>query len=57
MDKDDFSKNGSVGKSSSRRDFLKTTSLATAAFTIIPSVAMGRTPIFSPEGSYNHPRC
>jgi len=42
MDKDDFSKNGSSGKSSSRRDFLKTTSLATAAFTIIPSAAMGR---------------
>jgi predicted dehydrogenase len=42
MNNDDFSKDGSQNKSFSRRNFLKTTTAATAAFTIIPSVAMGK---------------
>jgi hypothetical protein len=33
---------GLKNKSLSRRSFLKTTTAATAAFTIIPGVAMGR---------------
>jgi predicted dehydrogenase len=42
MDKNNSDKNVLVGKPVSRRDFLKTTAVASAAFTIIPSVAMGR---------------
>jgi predicted dehydrogenase len=42
MDKEDFSRTGSGNKPYSRRNFLKTTTAATAMFTIIPSVAMGR---------------
>lgn len=41
MAKQKSDKNGSGGKTLSRRNFLKTTTAASAALTIIPSVAMG----------------
>jgi len=42
MDKENTNKKGSGGKTFSRRSFLKTTTAASAAFTIIPGVAMGK---------------
>jgi predicted dehydrogenase len=42
MDNNDFSKKSPESKGYSRRNFLMTATAATAAFTIIPSVAMGR---------------
>ncbi len=42
MDKEDFSKTDSKGKAFSRRSFIKATTAASAVFTIIPSVAMGK---------------
>jgi len=42
MDKENQNKKGQGGKTFSRRSFLKTTTAASAAFTIIPSVAMGK---------------
>ncbi len=41
MDNENLKKSGS-GKTFTRRNFLKTTTAATAAFTIIPGVAMGK---------------
>lgn len=42
MDKKNLNKKGTGGKPYSRRNFLKTTTAASAAFTIIPGVAMGK---------------
>jgi predicted dehydrogenase len=42
MDKENLNKKGSGGKTFTRRSFLKTTTAASAAFTIIPGVAMGK---------------
>lgn len=42
MDNDNLNKNRSGNKTFSRRSFLKTTTAASAAFTIIPGVAMGK---------------
>ncbi len=42
MDNKNLNKKGSGGKTYSRRNFLKTTTAASAAFTIIPGVAMGK---------------
>jgi predicted dehydrogenase len=42
MDKKYFIKKGSGDKSFSRRDFLRTSAAASAAFTIIPGIAMGK---------------
>ena len=42
MNKDNSDKDVFGGKTVTRRDFLKTTVAASAAFTIIPSVAMGK---------------
>ena len=42
MNKDNFNQKGQRGKTFSRRSFLKTTTAASAAFTIIPGVAMGK---------------
>ena len=43
MPKENLHKNGSGKKTITRRNFLTTTTAATAALTIIPSVAMGKT--------------
>jgi len=42
MDTENFSKKETGGKTFTRRSFLKTTTAASAAFTIIPGVAMGK---------------
>jgi predicted dehydrogenase len=42
MDNETVNKKGPGGKSVTRRSFLKTTTAASAAFTIIPGVAMGK---------------
>jgi predicted dehydrogenase len=42
MNNENFTKNGSGRKTFSRRSFLKTTTAASAAFTIIPGVALGK---------------
>lgn len=42
MENENLDKKGSGGKTFTRRNFLKTTTAASAAFTIIPSVAMGK---------------
>ncbi|MFH0841185.1 MAG: Gfo/Idh/MocA family oxidoreductase [Bacteroidota bacterium] len=42
MNKENSNQRGSGGKTFTRRNFLKTTTAASAAFTIIPGVAMGR---------------
>lgn len=42
MIKENSGKSNSRGKTISRRSFLRTTTAASAAFTIIPSVAMGK---------------
>ncbi|MFZ2339963.1 MAG: twin-arginine translocation signal domain-containing protein [Bacteroidales bacterium] len=42
MLKENSGKTNSRGKTISRRSFLRTTTAASAAFTIIPSVAMGK---------------
>ena len=43
MKNKDTIKKNSVSKSYSRRDFLRTSAAASAAFTIIPNIAMGKT--------------
>ncbi len=42
MAKEKFNKNGSENRTLTRRSFLRTTTAASAAFTIIPGVAMGK---------------
>ncbi len=42
MAKENFKKNGSGNRTLTRRNFLRTTTAASAAFTIIPSVALGK---------------